>query len=208
MQTPCDQAVSKDVRALVQEESGSVMARSPLGLYGRLGDASLAASSTTGDNRLYQPQRSAYAESEDGVKAEEASMNSGAQHTLVQDMALQYPAHENKTASSMQPLSLPGGNPDPSRCQSRLQAGQHLEADDFALWHLGLVCHCTRHAGPDGGGSEQASPREVMPDQEAAKQASILSAPASMEESQPSTLERILRQVHAELIYRSHSKAR
>ena len=112
MQTPSSQAVSKRVGAWLQVESETVKARPPLGLSARLGNASLNASSTAGDSQTIQPRRSAYGGAEDDEEAEEDSMTRAVQHSLVQDMAIQYPAQEEKTAGSMQPLNLPGANPD------------------------------------------------------------------------------------------------
>ena len=112
MQTPCSQAVSKQVGAWLQVESETVKARPPLGSSARLDNASLNASSMAGDSQTVQPQRSAYDGAEDDEEAEEDSRTRAVQHSLVQDMAIQYAAQEEQTASSMQPLTLPGANPD------------------------------------------------------------------------------------------------
>ena len=113
MQTPCSQAVSRKVGAWVQVESETVKARSPLGSSARLDNASLPASSMAGDSQTVQLQRSAYDRSEgDGEEAEEDSRTGAVQCSPVQDMAVQYPAQEERTAGSMQPLNLPGANPD------------------------------------------------------------------------------------------------
>ena len=112
MQTPCSQSVSKQVGAWLQVESETVKARPPLGSSARLGNASLNASSPAGDSQTVQLRRSACDGAEDDEEAEEDSRTRAVQHSLVQDMAIQYPAQEEETASSMQPLALPGANPD------------------------------------------------------------------------------------------------
>ena len=66
-----------------------------------------------GDSQIGQPPRSAYDRSEeDGEEAEEDSRTGAVQHSHVQDMAVQHPAQEEKTGGSMQPLTLPGANPN------------------------------------------------------------------------------------------------
>ena len=113
MQTPCSQAVSREVGAWVQVESETVKARSPLGSSARLDNASLHTSSMAGDSQTVQLQRSAYDRSEgNGEEAEEDSRTGAVQNSPVQDMAVRYPAQEEKTAGSMQPLNMPGANPD------------------------------------------------------------------------------------------------
>ena len=135
---PCDQAVSKKVCAWVQVESETVKARSPLGWSARLGNGSLDASSTRGDSRLGQPQRSTYAKFEDSVDAEEDSTKDTLQRSCLQDFG----QTNEQSEGSMDPLVLPGANSF-SRRRLCLQAGWHLGADGLALWRSGLRCHCS-----------------------------------------------------------------